>query len=480
MMIRFLALSFIAFLSTPFPAQADLTAMHANMGANEGAGLLRSDLKGALPKGLWYKQNRSEIVYMLQNLPTAGLSRAVQDIKRNMLLSYYDTSVITNDIDVKEGEDLLTLRLQKLMEMGLWEDALKLYTKTIEDPGQNSKLAQVGLLLILNQRGLSTACLEEKVLYPRFSDAQFWQQIDKVCNIELGTEDGIDQNFPESPVLQALFFDKNFKITAKDVENLNNLTPLEISLLSLKGRIDYNNIDLSKNMPPFLLKIFSEDKKFPDKYKSALKNQKKKQGLAPESPLSDKQKDQLKNTDSLTQSQIIELIASQLRLNHKISKELGNRLLELANDSPENYYFLQLLEKTNFIYGKTAITEDNFALGQKRLQKKYPQSVILLQSALDKPARFSNNPNSVYEKQISLTPDDGYVMSMDSLTKWLEKTTTHRLAGLSLLIILSNDEEIAKGIKGSNLIKSLSIVGLINQAHHIAKEELARLMESTL
>jgi hypothetical protein len=462
-MTRLLFILFALLISTPSFAQA-----------NEGAGLIYSDLNGALPKGLWRKQNRSEIIYLLQNLPAHSSSRAVQEIKRDMLLSYYDTSEIVNDVSVKSGKDLLTLRLQKLMEMGLWEDALKLYTNTTEDPGQNNKLGQIGLLLILNQRGLSTACLEEKVLYGRFADTVFWKQIDRICNIEMGisTKETVN-DFPDSSVLQAIFFDKDFKISAQDIETLEDLSPLELSLLALKNRIKYDRVNLSKVTAPFLIKTFMEDKKFPSQYKGALENQAQRLALSPIVPLSEEQNKRLETPNILTQPQILSIIATKIRLGQKISKESADRMAKLAKKNPENYYFLKILESTNKNYGNNITTEDNFNLGQEVLRKKHPQELILLQSALDKSREFSNNLDTVYEKQVNLTPNDGYVMSMGSSKKWLEETQRHHLAGLSLLIILSTVENVAK----DDVIKSLSTVGLINQAHHIANEELAKLMD---
>ena len=92
-MTRLLLILFAVFISIPASSQA-----------NEGAGLLRSDLNGALPKGLWRKQNRSEITYLLQNLPAHSDSRAMQEIKRNMLLSYYKTREITNDVTLEDAK----------------------------------------------------------------------------------------------------------------------------------------------------------------------------------------------------------------------------------------------------------------------------------------------------------------------------------------------------------------------------------------
>ncbi|HPD82845.1 MAG: hypothetical protein R3D88_01155 [Alphaproteobacteria bacterium] len=474
--MRFYFILTVLILITCSPAQAQNEGVSLGS-TGEGAGLLYSDLNGALPKSLWRDQNRSEIVYLLKNLPAHAPTRAIQDVKRNMLISYYDVSAINKDVPIQSGEDLLTLRLEKLYEMGLWEDAIKLYTQTTEDPGQNNLLAQIGLLLILNEKGLSTACLEEKVLNARFSEEIFWKQMDKICALELGIETNEIQEFSDSSTLQNIFFNTDYKISANGIDQLKELSLLELSILALKNKIDYQNFDSSIDFPPLLTKTYLEDQNFPNGSKPALENRAKNQALWPEAPLSEQEINWLETPSTLSQSQIIPLVGAQLRLGQEISAELAQRLLDLAPDHPENYFFIKILTEANGVYGNFDIAEENFNLGTEEVMKKYPQKVKLLQSVLDKPVEFSNNPQEVYEKQISLTPDGGYVMSTGSPENWLELTTKHGFEGLSLLIILSNIENNANGEEELNLLRSLSTVGLIDQAHHIAKYELAKMME---
>ncbi len=468
--MRYFFLILLCFLSFAPSVQA----------ADEGAGLIRSDLNGALPKGLWRNQNRSEIAYLIQNMPDHAPSRAMQTIKRNMLVSVYDTRGIINDVSAEDGRDLLSLRLKALLKNGFWEDAFKLYTNSTDDPGTNSALAEIGLLLILNKQGLSTACLEEKVLFERYSSEPFWQQLDKVCSIEMGMGDKTEIQFPNSSVLQGLYFDSNFKIAANDINLLEKLEPLELSLLAQKGRIDYTSLDLSQSISPILTKTFLNDEKFPAAQKGKLENLALFQALLPFEELSKAQKEKLEDPSTLPQSELLPLIITQLRLGQKISEESGKRLMELAPNNPENYFFTKVLQDTQNIYGNYGLEKDNINLAIEELGKKHPQDEILLLSSLDKPVLFSNNPKTVYEKQISLTPDDGYVMSNTTPSEWLELTTKSQFAGLSLLIVLSNIENNANGINDNNVIKSLSTVGLINQAHLIAKEKLVEMMKASI
>ncbi|HPF79133.1 MAG TPA: hypothetical protein PLF01_07570, partial [Alphaproteobacteria bacterium] len=412
--------------------------------ANEGAGLLHSDLNGALPKALWRGQPRSEINFLLKQLPPDASLRSIQEIKRNMLLSNYDTSLINNDIEVPEGEDFLTLRLEKLTEMGLWEDAFSLYTKTTEDPGENNKLAQVGVTLILLKKGLSTACLEEKVIAPRFPNTEFWTLMDNVCDTELGTNEVLSTQLAASPVIQAIYNESNFKIAANSLEALNKLSPLELALVSAKGRIDYQGIDLKRNTPPRIIKTFLNDPKFPQDKKDSLEKIAIQQGLLSESPLSDEEKNQLTGEEKLAEDVLIKLISKQLRLGQKIPAEAVQKLTDLAAENPQNFFYLQILDTLKATESDIAVSKEDLERAETALSTQNSEKVNLLKSLLDKPGEFSNNRDNIYEKQISLTPEGHYVMPTDGFANWLEKTKTHQFAGLSLLIILSNIEVDAK------------------------------------
>lgn len=455
---------------------------------NEGAGLISSDQDGALPKGLWRKQYRSEINYLLRNMPANSSLRSVQQIKRNMLVSYYDASLIENDIDTKDGNDLLTIRLQKLLEMGLWEDAFKLYTQAVEDPGQNDQLAQTGILLILTQKGLSTACLEEKVLARRFDNGPFWQQMDVICAVELGLTLNPEEEFGGSSVVRAVLTDKSFKIPANNIKALDDMSVLELALLANKGRIDYKVGDNFAKTPPRVIKIFLSDNNLPASLKESLEAIAHQKALLTESQIAEMDESEANNLQNLSQKELTAQVARKLKSGINIEDDEVKKMAALSAENPQNAFYLQILTETlprrNFdeITGdvqtpETPITND----AGDEIQEK----VNFLKSLLDKSAEFSNNPANVYEKQISLTPDGRYVMPTDSLATWLEKTKQHQLVGLSLLIVLSNIDSNAYAKKSGdnpengtvNVLKSLSTVGLIDQAHKIAKEELANLME---
>lgn len=415
--------------------------------ADEGAGLLVSDLNGALPKNLWADQKRSEIIKGLRGLRVESDLESVQTIKRNMLISTYDVSVIENDIPVTDDDNLLTIRLQKLAEMGLWSDALKFYNNTVNDPEDNQLLAETGVSLIFLTKGLSTACLESKVLKPRFS-GDFWTQMEAICNAELYDETPIMTQMGDSAILKALYFEPDFKIAADNLSSLNQMSDLEILLARQRGRINYKNAsldDIADNASPRVKKLFLSDENAPEALRNKLNQPEEKQ---PEV-----------EAGEATQQDVVRKMAMKLKKSESVLDENMEILKNNAESYPENDFYLFAIGVLNPESGDYVNKKDKINFSIEKLVKKQANKVKMLNSLLDKSEEFSNNPTSVYEKQ----------------------------SGLVLLTALDElSTPISENLGDNSLDKTemplirLGNVGLIQQAHFIARDMLADIMLSQL
>ena len=152
----------------------------------ESTGVLSSAKQGALEKSLWRGQKRSEIEESLQKLPSRFDLRAALSLQRRLLLTRADTSLMIDDIGPLRGKDMLIQRINKLMDMGLYDDAWLLYTQRAENPYDVS-IAQLGMLLLAMKNDLATACLEEKVFSAKYPQDRFFEVLDKACGPTLGT-----------------------------------------------------------------------------------------------------------------------------------------------------------------------------------------------------------------------------------------------------------------------------------------------------
>ena len=451
-----------AILCLPLPANA-----------NEGAGLIVSDLEGALPKSLWARQPRSEITYLLKNLPPQAPSRAMQEIKRNMLISTYNMGLMEDDVPEKEHENILTIRLKKLYEMGLWKDALKLYSKTANTMTEDDNFTQIGVILILNEKGLPTACLESKVLGQNFN-SPFWTNMKTICEKEFGNIKAEDVDMVNSTVLQAALTEPQYAISAN---NLDNLSPLELAIIRYKGQISYEGFILHEKTQPYVLKYYFEDSNFPEAQKEALNQLAVKNFLFPESMLDEMALEPVEIDENTPQITLIQSLISTLKTDATIPQNALERLQDLAPENPENYFYLQILSHISENTDTIAVDEEKKELAENSFSTEAKENYNFLKSALDIEAEFSNNPAVAYEKQ-------GKSLQKADKVRWLESTLKSKLEGLTLLLVLSSDETYAYANKSGdktrnntvNVLKSLSTVGLIDQANLIAREELAALM----
>ncbi len=253
-----------ALIGVATPAFAQETLSYKDIAALESAGPMNDIAAGAYEKTIWQKNSRAAIIAGLKALPPESPLRSVHDMKRRLMLSRTDAAQINNDVPATSTDNLFFQRIRKLQEMGLYEDALKLYTDNIDTP-RDPELAELGLTLITHQRGLATACLEEKVLAPEFPDDAFFSVMDGICSYALGQTDTPPEL--ESVILKATFKEDAYKMNAGDLGTLSKLSPLELAILKSEGRIDYTAFDTTppalKRYPARVLMTFLEDKTLP-------------------------------------------------------------------------------------------------------------------------------------------------------------------------------------------------------------------------
>ena len=245
----------------------------------ESTGTMSSGKDGALEKTLWKDQKRSEIEHLLQKLPSAPALRSVLNLERRLLLSKTDSSLISNDIGPLRGNDLLIQRIKKLMDMGLYDDAWALYTLKAEEPYDVS-IAQLGMQLLVMRNDLATACLEEKVFAARYPQDKFFKTLDKACSVTLGG--AATPKFDDSAVLQSVYNDKAYGVSATNPQALAQMTDLERALVLANGKIRYEGLtsEILKKTPSGIVSLYLMDKNLPETAKAMVKAETDARGLS--------------------------------------------------------------------------------------------------------------------------------------------------------------------------------------------------------
>ncbi len=254
--ITLVLLSSLAILSTNAHAQDQAGAEKTNpqplaqieepkpLSANdliklESLGLYSKQSEGGYGKDLWAGSARSDITALLQAAPSASKIPLVNNMILSTLLTKAKASAIENDVLPAPGEDLLTLRIEKLLEAGAYTQAYELFIQREEQP-YHERLARTGILAFLYNGEKSNACLEIKT-YDFIQNDDFWKHIIAYCNISLSeTPDDADLSIlAESgyKVLSTLATDKDF-LFPYSPDAFSALSTIEQALIAAEERLD--------------------------------------------------------------------------------------------------------------------------------------------------------------------------------------------------------------------------------------------------
>lgn len=187
---------------------------------------------------LWSGLAHADIEALLREAPNATPYASVNGLVRRLLLSRSNASRIGGKPE--PGRDLLTLRLEKLMEAGAFAEAADLYKAMNAEP-YHERLAQAGMLALLHSRQPAIACIEQRIMQKRggFGSHGFWPAVSRLCDyIMTGKpQTGVDGG----KVLKKTVADKNFRYTLRKPGELGDIAPLERAALFADDRIGYEN-----------------------------------------------------------------------------------------------------------------------------------------------------------------------------------------------------------------------------------------------
>lgn len=481
----------------------------------ESTGTISSGKQGALEKTLWAKQKRSEIEFLTARLPDAPYLRSVQSLQRRLLLSQTDFGAVQNDIGPLRGADFLIQRIQKLMDMGLYEDAWELYTQKAEDPYDVS-IAQQGMILMVMRSDLATACLEEKVFSTRWPKDAFFNTLDKACSTTLGAS--TSPAFPDNKILQAVYNDASYKVLATSFDTLEKMTDLERALVMANGKISYNGVtaDTLSRTPSSLLGLYLLDKNLPESARPIVDAEARIRGIAPymASVVKDEEFKKIKDIKSAEarwpyiESAILspgrrsadfkplaEYIAEAepKQLSTEVTIKVLNILL--SNGRPLTPFWLEAAQKTAaqkpliYIYLQAfeSLTPTKISsLDQEKVQKALlalkPQDtdqIVAILESLDKEAGYGTNSLSAYEKHLGLTLESSYVMPSVGLNILLETAPEQKQTGITVLAVLNSLAAKPDNMYSGSVRKALYSmlnVGLLEDAKMIGSEIIASVL----
>jgi hypothetical protein len=241
----------------------------ANFRELESYGLLTNASDGGLGIDLWQDSNRETLLNLIQIMPADLNWRTTQSLVRRALLTRTDMGFMKGGSNAEPGNDFLTVRIEKLTDMGNFSEAVKLYTANPDKP-YHERLAKAGIMAMLYGGDTSLACLEESALKSELPDSPFWQQISGLCAYYMakmvGAQKDVTVAFEGSSLLRKVIEKENFRYSIHNAKNFEPLSPLEKAALIGDGRIDYSSlrpVEL-RDFSPLSSAIIVRDSNLPD------------------------------------------------------------------------------------------------------------------------------------------------------------------------------------------------------------------------
>lgn len=478
----------------------------------ESTGTIGSGKQGGLERTAWVKQKRSDIEFLTSRLPNSPALRSVQSLQRRLLLSRTDFGLVENDIGPLRGQDFLIQRINKLMDMGLYDDAWELYAQKAESP-YDASIAQLGMTLMVMRSDAATACLELKVFAQKYPKDAFFVMLEKACSKTMGAS--TTPNFEENKTIQAVYHDPAFKIQATSVERLKDLTDIERALVMATGKISYDGTtaDTLSKTPPSLLSLFLMDKALPEAVRAMAVTEARNRGITPYMTSVIKDAEIRKIKDMKDQEERWVLVESALNTPGRrntdykplveyisaaepknLSTDLVIKVLNvlLANGEGLTPFWVQAAEKIApqkpliYIYLKTfqtltptkisSLDSDALQKAVLNLKRRDSDQIIAIIETLD--LENGSNPNQLktYDKHLSLTLEGDYVMPSIGLSILLETASEQKQSGITVLAVLNSlaakPDNMYSGAVREALYSMLN-VGLLEDAKMIGSEIIA-------
>lgn len=238
----------------------------------ESLGIKSTIAKGSIGRDVWHSMKRSNIISALEALSPDIGSRTVTKLSIRTLLSSNDASLITNDVEPEPGKDLFSLRIKKLLEFGLFEEAVEMYA-LLRDDAYHPDLAKSGVLAMLGNGELSLACLESRAFEERFSALEFWQDMNEFCSFILkDAEDGeakpkID-DLSDNPVIKKIVSNPDFTVSYNSPDVFKRYDTLGVTALFAAKRVRYTELGKVRitKIPSRDIGLMLADSSLPENY----------------------------------------------------------------------------------------------------------------------------------------------------------------------------------------------------------------------
>ncbi len=248
----------------------------------------------ALGIDLWMGTKRSELIKYLSASYDNLQYRSLLQLLKSALLTTADTTLLNNNERAKDGMDLTTLRLEKLLELGFYQEAATIYSRNHAEP-YHERYARAGVYALMYSRQMPLACVETQVVMERFKSVTFWQQMEKICSVIL-LKNVPEKDRPdlgnvklETKTLEKAVSNQKYIYKADSADDLKDLSPLTIAVLHADNRIDFSGFNISdaQKMPHHVVRLLLDSPTISEEARFRLNVESARRGLISVQELTD-------------------------------------------------------------------------------------------------------------------------------------------------------------------------------------------------
>lgn len=171
--------------------QTEPAAPAAEPPAQEFLGFAPLNDERSLGNDVFRGSTRSVLTELFKSLGGRDANPAMHKLTNRALLTAGRQSDIISDSKAEAGEDLLTIRLEKMLERGLYAEAASIYTSLEAEP-YHERLASAGLTALIVTGRKSLACLDIKTFFGGNGQTPAWKQLSTYCNHLMQAAAGVE------------------------------------------------------------------------------------------------------------------------------------------------------------------------------------------------------------------------------------------------------------------------------------------------
>lgn len=173
-------------LAPQSPSDTDSTGSseeqpHASPPREEFIGFSPLDDQRSMGNDTFRGSTHSSLTDLIKSISPRSPHPYLHRMVNRILLTAARQSDIIMDSPPESGSDLLTLRLEKMLERGLYSEAASIYT-TFDSEPYHERLATAGLTALIMTGRKSLACLDIKTFFEGQTNPKPWQDLESYCN----------------------------------------------------------------------------------------------------------------------------------------------------------------------------------------------------------------------------------------------------------------------------------------------------------